>query len=287
MHAHEGVIRHIQHNGLFPAEIAQQIICEAEFQIMEAKNVLHNIDEVFPEIAAHLQTITATRYLLRQEQANIHSYLHSGEISAAEHETLMNSVLKSLQKLKSHPRPQSLTPDFQKLLFDQERHKETFSRVLNNLPSLEQKFRLLRSIADGAQMVYLRAGDLVYEQGSKKDHAGQSSSSKMGIYYIARGATTSVLVPGKIVLSRQERNESYFKELSRIRKATLQTLVSRRNSSLTHDSTSTLRHEHGSKTNVDGAISISETKSAEFDKSPSISSIMEILSQKKNSNCQK
>jgi hypothetical protein len=68
VHAHEEVIRHIEHNKLFPSDIAEHIICEAEFQIMAAKNVLHNIDEVFPEIAAHLQTITATRFLLRQEQ---------------------------------------------------------------------------------------------------------------------------------------------------------------------------------------------------------------------------
>lgn len=243
VHAHEEVIRHIEHNGLFPPDISQQIICEAEFQIMEAKDVLHNIDEVFPEIAAHLQTITATRYLLRQEQANIHAYLHSGEISGTEHEVLMDSVLKSLQKLKSHPRPQSLTPDFQRLLFDQDRHKETFSRVLDNLPSLEQKFRLLRAIADGAQMVYLRAGDLVYEQGAKKDHAGQASASKMGIYYIARGATTSVWVPGNIVLSRRARNERYFKELSRIRKAMLQTLVSRRQSTAVDTDRASLGHD--------------------------------------------
>ena len=42
-----------------------------EFQIMEAKTVLHNIDQVFPEITHHLQTMTAVRYILHCEQENI------------------------------------------------------------------------------------------------------------------------------------------------------------------------------------------------------------------------
>ena len=95
VHAHEEVIRHIEHHKLFPSDIAEHVICEAEFQIMAAKNVLHNLDEVFPEIAAHLQTMTATRYLLRQEQANINSYLHAGEISNTEHEALMVRTKRS------------------------------------------------------------------------------------------------------------------------------------------------------------------------------------------------
>lgn len=71
------------------AEIAEHIICEAEFQIMAAKTVLHNIDEVFPEIAAHLQTIRASRYLLRQEESKIKKYLRSGELSNKEHDNLL------------------------------------------------------------------------------------------------------------------------------------------------------------------------------------------------------
>jgi hypothetical protein len=134
VHAHEEVIRHIEHNKLFPSDIAEHIICEAEFQIMAAKDKLHNLDEVFPEIAAHLQTLTATRYLLRQEQSNINSYLRAGEISDKEHEKLMDTVLKSLQMIASHPKPQTLTPKLQSLLMDNDRHKETFGRVIDKLP---------------------------------------------------------------------------------------------------------------------------------------------------------
>ena len=190
VHAHEAVIRHIQHDKLFPSDIAEHIICEAEFQIMAAKHVLHNMDEVFPEIAAHLQTIRASRYLLRQEQSSINKFLHAGEISETEHEELMDAVLKSLQKLHSHPKPQTLTPNFQMLLLKNDRHQESFGRVLNQV-NLNDQFNLLMSLAYGAQMVYLRAGDLVYEQKTTSDHTGHKS---MGIYYIARGAVTSVWV---------------------------------------------------------------------------------------------
>jgi hypothetical protein len=185
------------------------------------------LDEVFPEIAAHLQTMTATRYLLRQEQSNINKYLRAGEISDKEHEELMSSVLKSLQKVSSHPKPSSITPKFQKLLMDNDRHKETFGRVIDKLP-LANAVHLLVTLAQGAQMVYLRAGDLVYEQGAIHDHTGHKS---MGIYYIARGATTSVWVPGppsNIRKSRQDRENEYFKELHRIRKVMLQTLISKK-----------------------------------------------------------
>ena len=47
---------------------------------MEAKNILHNLDEVFPEIAAHLQTMMATRYFLQLERNNIDKYLHTGAL---------------------------------------------------------------------------------------------------------------------------------------------------------------------------------------------------------------
>ena len=226
VHAHEAVIRHIEHNKLFPSEIAEHIICEAEFQIMAAKTVLHNIDEVFPEIAAHLQTIRASRYLLRQEESKIKKYLRSGELSNKEHDNLLDAVLKSLQKLASHPKPQTLTPNFQKLLMESDRHKETFGRVLNQL-SLEESYGLLQSLAVGAQMVYLRAGDLVYEQGSSKDHTGHNNAG-MGIYYVARGAVTSVWVPGQIRKNRKHRENEYLLELHRIRKAMLQSLISKK-----------------------------------------------------------
>ena len=78
-------------------------------------------------------------------------------------------------------------------------------------------------------MLYLRAGDLVYEQGTTQDHCGFASG--MGIYYIARGATTSVFVPGspcKIRKSRKDREDEYFKELHRIRKGMLQALISKK-----------------------------------------------------------
>ena len=75
-------------------------------------------------------------------------------------------------------------------------------------------------------MLYLRAGDLVYEQGTTQDHCGFASG--MGIYYIARGIVTSVLVPGSnIRKSRKEREDQYIKELHRIRKDQLSTLISR------------------------------------------------------------
>ena len=246
VHAHEEVIRHIEHNKLFPSEICEHIICEAEFQIMAAKNVLHNIDEVFPEIAAHLQTMTATRYLLRQEQQNIDSYLHAGEISGKEHEALMESVLKSLQKLVSHPKPDTMTPNFQSLLLENDRHKETFGRVIDNLP-LNSQINLLMTLAQGAQMIYLRAGDLVYEQGVHHDHTGHKNR---GIYYIARGAVTSVWVPGKIRKSRKAREDEYFKELHRIRKEMLQTLIrtkklARRKSKMLADELYKIRTSNG------------------------------------------
>ena len=56
----------------------EHLLGEAAFQIMEAKNILHNLDEVFPEIAAHLQTMMATRYFLQLERNNIDKYLHTG-----------------------------------------------------------------------------------------------------------------------------------------------------------------------------------------------------------------
>ena len=145
-------------------------------------------------------------------------------------------------------------PQFQKLLMDNDRHKETFGRVIDKLP-LKNAVHLLVTLAQGAQMVYLRAGDLgkglfcfsfvfvlfnfsisksciyletVYEQGAIHDHTGHKS---MGIYYIARGATTSVWVPGppsNIRKSRQDRENEYFKELHRIRKVMLQTLISKK-----------------------------------------------------------
>jgi hypothetical protein len=226
VHAHEAVIRHIEHNKLFPSEIAEHIICEAEFQIMAAKTVLHNIDKVFPEIAAHLQTIRASRYLLRQEESNLKKYLRSGELSTKEHDSLLDAVLKSLQKLSSHPKPHTLTPNFQKLLMESDRHKETFGRVISQL-SLEESYGLLQMLASGSQMVYLRAGDLVYEQGTTKDHTG-NHKNKIGIYYIARGAVTSVWVPGEIRKHRKQREEQYMLELHRIRKTMLQSLISKK-----------------------------------------------------------
>ena len=50
-------------------------------------------------------------------------------------------------------------PQFQKLLMDNDRHKETFGRVIDKLP-LKNAVHLLVTLAQGAQMVYLRAGDL-------------------------------------------------------------------------------------------------------------------------------
>ena len=135
----------------------------------------------------------------------------------------MDPLRKSLQKLGSHPKPQTLTPNFQSLLLENDRHKETFGRVIDSLP-LNSQINLLMTLAQGAQMVYLRAGDLVYEQGSQHDTGHQNR----GIYYIARGAVTSVWVPGEIRKSRREREEEYFKELHRIRKEMLQTLISKK-----------------------------------------------------------
>jgi NhaP-type Na+/H+ or K+/H+ antiporter len=43
VHANEEVIRHIEHNKLFPSDIAEHIICEAEFQIMAAKDKLRKL----------------------------------------------------------------------------------------------------------------------------------------------------------------------------------------------------------------------------------------------------
>ena len=67
IHAHESVVHHQAKLGIADEHIVKHVICEAEFQIQEAKAVLHNIDEVFPEITHHLQTMTAVRYILHCE----------------------------------------------------------------------------------------------------------------------------------------------------------------------------------------------------------------------------
>ena len=205
---------------------------------MEAKTVLHNIDQVFPEITHHLQTMTAVRYILHCEQEQIDGYLKAGELDEKEHERMSANVTKSLRKLLAHPKPAQMTPQFSVMMRDFRKSEETLGRViqeLNNqsniprgnlprLPSIRFGMKsmtasdaFLEDFSSWATMVYLRAGDLVYEQGCKKDHTGKVGRAGMGIYFIARGCTTSCLVPGKIVLSRRSRDAAYFQQLSKLR----------------------------------------------------------------------
>ena len=80
---------------------------------------------------------------------NIYIFFFStGEIDEAEHEILVDSVLKSLQKVSSHPKPLTLTPDFFKLLMHQDGHQETFGRVINSLP-LSTKVEFLNNVVNG------------------------------------------------------------------------------------------------------------------------------------------
>ena len=96
------------------------------------------------------------------------------------------------------PKPRMMTPSFQRLIFDQERHSETLGRVMQCL-NFEEKVHLLNDLSKHSQMVYLRAGELVYGQRSSHDKYGNG----MGIYYIARGQVSSVIVPGQINTVRQ------------------------------------------------------------------------------------
>ena len=75
-------------------------------------------------------------------------FFSTGEIDEAEHEILVDSVLKSLQKVSSHPKPLTLTPDFFKLLMHQDGHQETFGRVINSLP-LSTKVEFLNNVVNG------------------------------------------------------------------------------------------------------------------------------------------
>ena len=215
---------------------------------MEAKTVLHNIDQVFPEITHHLQTMTAVRYILHCEQENVDGFLRAGELNESEHEEMSADITKSLRKLLAHPKPTEMTPQFSQMMKSLEKHQETLGSVIKQLnqeggmpgasplpksPSLRfGRFSatpgeaFLADFTSWAKMVYLRAGDLVYEQGGKNDHTGKVGRAGMGIYFIARGSTTSCLVPGKIVLSRRARDAAYFKQLSQLRSNMLHQLFS-------------------------------------------------------------
>ena len=78
--------------------------------------MLHNIDQVFPEITHHLQTMTAVRYILHCEQENVDGFLRAGELNESEHEEMSADITKSLRKLLAHPKPTEMTPQFSQMM---------------------------------------------------------------------------------------------------------------------------------------------------------------------------
>jgi hypothetical protein len=222
IHAHEAVVHHKEKLGIADEDILNHVICESVFQIMEAKKVLHNMDDVFPQVVHHLQTMTAARYLLHCEKENVKSYFQQGEIEEDEYDKLVTKLDLSARKLLTHAKPEDTTPDFKKLIQKHDVYSECLGRVHQHIlanygePKVE---KFLSDIASYGKMVYLRAGDLVYQQG--QTNAGTFSS--LGVYFLARGTTYGVIVPKEVkIQSRRMREQAYLKQISTLREQALE-----------------------------------------------------------------
>ena len=227
IHAHEAVVHHKEKLGLEDEDILNHVVCEAVFQIIEAKKVLHNIDEVFPQVVHHLQTMTAARYLLHCEKENVEGYFKTGELEEEEYSALINKLDLSRRKLLTHTKPADTTPNFYNMIRMQDVHSESLGRVrqhiLNHGGGATAMEQFLSDIASYGTMVYLRSGELVYAQGNTSDR----SFSSLGVYFVARGSTTGVVVPKEVkIQSRSMRDKAYLKQISMLREQALRKLFS-------------------------------------------------------------